>query len=241
MGSSSKSLAGIKAISFDLDDTLFACAPVISLSNQSLAQFIEFNYPALAQELRLVSLDEYSTRVFMSHPDKHYDVSFIREQALLLAADAALLPNPEHVAATCFQHFVHQRSVNCSSHLFEGAVDTLRRLKERGFRIATISNGNANIRLIEELSPLIEVHVSAIHARNAKPHPAPFVLLASLLSLSPSEILHVGDDYKADVLGAIEAGYAGTVWVTSALPVPADHRADFVLPSIANLDTLIPL
>jgi len=218
------------------DDTLFACEPVIILANDSLMLFIHMSFPELYHHLSNPStnLAIYSQQVVTDNPGLQYDVTFIRRRALSLAAKNSGLSDPDLVADQCMTHFLYHRSVHCSAHFYEGALDALQQLRLAGFRIATISNGNANVRLISELSPLVEVHVSAAEAKNAKPHAAPFLLLAERLQVSPSAILHVGDDYRADVLGALNAGYAYTAWVSNSAE-NQDHQAHIVIQSVKDL------
>jgi HAD superfamily hydrolase (TIGR01549 family) len=202
-------LSRIKVISFDLDDTLFACEPVIRRSNEALSNYLYTFHPVLHEHLASTSLDAYTKLVATAYPAKAHDVSFLRRQALFEASTAASLPNAEDVASQSFAFFLHQRSVNCSAHFFPGVVSALNELRSRGYRLATISNGNANVKLIPELADIVEVHVSAIEAGFAKPHTAPFLLLAQKMHVLPNEILHVGDDYRADVGSGVGHFLAG--------------------------------
>ena len=223
---------GIAAVSFDLDETLFACAPVLAKAEASLHMFMASRYPALKTRLDDVTLAAYVARVLEAHPHRHWDVSFLKHEALALAcADVEAIP-PE-AARECFEHFLHERSTHCEGHLFDGVVPALAALRARGLRLATISNGNADPARVHSLAGLVEVHVSAAEAKAAKPHAAPFALLASKLGLKPQQIMHVGDDYQADVLGAKAAGFGGAVWISTF--TGSDDVADAVLESVAQL------
>ncbi|HEY7133191.1 MAG TPA: HAD family hydrolase [Candidatus Limnocylindrales bacterium] len=83
-----------------------------------------------------------------------------------------------------------------------------------------------------------------------KPHPAFFAAAWSAIGRpDPAGILHVGDDWAADVVGAADAGWR-TAWIAdrpSDSPLPssspdADRRADLTLDAVADLaDRLAPL
>jgi HAD superfamily hydrolase (TIGR01509 family) len=223
----------VKAVSFDLDDTLWLCAPVIEGANRAMFEHMFVNFPAVHSHLAEHTLDPFNRQVVQSFPHQAHDVSYIRLNALRLAAEASAHPDPAAVAEASFGRFYEQRSLLCSDHLFPGAVDTLRSLKAKGYRVATISNGNADVALIPELRGLVDVHVSAAMAGAAKPHPRPFELLLAKLDLAPAQVLHVGDSHAADVLGARAAGMR-TVFITPDLKSP--HQADLALPAVADLD-----
>ncbi len=68
-----------------------------------------------------------------------------------------------------------------------------------------------------------------------KPHPAIFAAARSALGdPAPAAILHVGDDWAADVVGAAGAGWR-TAWVTSRpdeSPLPSSERSGTIEPDL---------
>jgi putative hydrolase of the HAD superfamily len=109
-------------------------------------------------------------------------------------------------------------------------VPALDRLRER-FRLATLSNGNADLELIG-LAHHFEVRLHAAEIGCAKPDPRSYARLAELLTLRPAEILFVGDEPQSDVVGPRAAGMQ-TAWVNrgrlewpDALPAPDARIAD---------------
>jgi HAD superfamily hydrolase (TIGR01509 family) len=76
-----------------------------------------------------------------------------------------------------------------------------------------------------------------------KPHPEIFRVAANVLGAPPAGILHVGDDWAADVVGAKEAGWRAAYLHTpdGASPLPASNRdgrvqADLELHSLDQLE-----
>ena len=79
------------------------------------------------------------------------------------------------------------------------------------YRLATLSNGNADLRRIG-IAHHFEVSLHAAALGCAKPHARAYAALAAALTLKPAEILFVGDEPHADVAGPRNAGMQ-TVWV----------------------------
>jgi putative hydrolase of the HAD superfamily len=103
-------------------------------------------------------------------------------------------------------------------------VPTLESLKPH-YRLATLTNGNADLAVIG-LAHHFEITLSAGALGYAKPDPRAYATLADALTLPPAEILFVGDEPHADVVGPRMAGMQ-TVWVNrggaawpDALPAP---------------------
>ncbi len=95
--------------------------------------------------------------------------------------------------------------------VYEDAEHTLKKLKDSGFQLITISNVSSSRNLATYLrkAGLLEYFAILIASGDVgfeKPNPEIF-LVASRLSKTPVEkILHVGDKYEEDYLGARAAG-----------------------------------
>lgn len=92
----------------------------------------------------------------------------------------------------------------------EGVFDLLSRLAER-YTLAVLSNfmrTDCIVRPLERdgLLPLLKTVVVSSDIGYIKPHPILFAALAERVGALPSEIVHVGDDWDADVFGATQAG-----------------------------------
>jgi putative hydrolase of the HAD superfamily len=87
--------------------------------------------------------------------------------------------------------------------------DVLRALRAAGFLLGIVSNRNHP--LDEELKNFgldgfIDFNLTAGEANSWKPDPGIFVEAILRLQVSPAEVLYVGDNYYADVIGARNAG-----------------------------------
>ena len=102
----------------------------------------------------------------------------------------------------------HMRS-NLWSCGAEDASATLAALKERGYRLAVVSNADGRVRaLLEEagLTPHFEFVVDSAEVGVEKPDPRIFHAATARLELPPASCAYVGDIYEIDVLGARGAG-----------------------------------
>lgn len=95
--------------------------------------------------------------------------------------------------------------------LIEGAVDTLRRLQDMGFRLGIISNAAYApfLTWILERFEIIEFFEQVVVSADVgtrKPWPEIFFLTLDRMGLSSSEAAYVGDDFRRDIVAAKRAG-----------------------------------
>jgi REG-2-like HAD superfamily hydrolase len=95
--------------------------------------------------------------------------------------------------------------------LIEGAAEVLKQLHERGFPLALVANWDANLSSLAEqlgVKQFFSLIVSSQEAGVEKPDPAIFQRALDQLALSAQtdQVLYVGNEYRADVLGARAAG-----------------------------------
>jgi putative hydrolase of the HAD superfamily len=101
--------------------------------------------------------------------------------------------------------------------LFDDAVDTLETLRERGYRLACVTNrpyaGPQFQTEIEEhgLAALFDAMSVSCEIGYMKPHPEIFQHALEALRIAPADAVMVGDSLRADVQGAQELGMTA-VW-----------------------------
>jgi len=93
--------------------------------------------------------------------------------------------------------------------LFDDTLATLHKLREMGVRTGLITNSDSRIVDVLEdlgvakyLSPMLISEVESVE----KPSPSIFLAACARGGALPQETLHVGDDFRADYLGADNAG-----------------------------------
>uniref|UniRef100_A0A061QZ03 Haloacid dehalogenase-like hydrolase domain-containing protein 3-like n=1 Tax=Tetraselmis sp. GSL018 TaxID=582737 RepID=A0A061QZ03_9CHLO len=96
-----------------------------------------------------------------------------------------------------------------------GAIECLRELKEKGVKIALVSNFDTRLRRILEdmqLTSLFDAVIVSAEVSAEKPNPVIFTAAVETLGLSPEECVHVGDDRRNDLWGARDAGCHALLW-----------------------------
>ena len=109
--------------------------------------------------------------------------------------------------------------------VFPEVPGVLRMLRERGLRLAVISNWDDRLPGLLNalgLGELFEVTIVSGELGRHKPDPAIFRAALARLDLPADRVLHVGDDFDADVRGARAAGLRAA-WLRRG---DADSAAD---------------
>ena len=135
--------------------------------------------------------------------------------ALSALAAAGIRLSPELTAGLLDSIYVS--GAEGGKQAYPGAAETLRLLKGRGFRLATVTNrafGGERFRcdLREaDLDPGWDAHAISVEVGYLKPHPAAFEYALSELSVAPAEVLMVGNSLREDIAGAQSLGIR-TAW-----------------------------
>ena len=197
-----KALTPVRALSFDLDDTLYDNTPVIAAAEQAmltaLAQHAPLSHPTDSnfwwqQRLKLASIE----------PEIRHDIGRWR----LLGIEAGLielgLPREEarSVAQQGYNAFLDART---RISITPEVTQLLTALASR-YQLLAITNGNACIDKMG-IGQLFAFSLQAGPDGKMKPYPDMFQLAAERLKLAPAQILHIGDSHRADVMGALAAG-----------------------------------
>ncbi|WP_332826285.1 HAD family hydrolase [Ramlibacter sp.] len=190
----------IKAITIDLDDTLWPIWPVIERAEKALHDWLAAHAPmASALFANPAALREIRTEMGNSRPELKHDMSALRRDSIRLALYRAG-ENPL-LAQEAFDVFFAERQ---RVTLFDDALPALEFLASR-FPVVALSNGNADLARIG----LSRFFRAAVHAREfgvGKPDPRIFHAAAGAVDVQPEDVLHIGDDATLDALGALNAG-----------------------------------
>jgi len=223
----------IKALIFDLDDTLWDVGPVILRAEQAMMRLLSEQYPRVLEMHTLESMRELRARMALEHPAMRHDFTWLRTQALLLHAREA--GYPDSMAIEAFEVFYRVRNEVVP---YDDVLPALEWLSAR-YRMFAVSNGNADLHAIG-LSSYFERSLAARDAGMLKPDPRIFAMLLEAGGVRAAEVLHVGDDPKADVEGARSAGIR-PVWVNRrGLRWPDEFSPpEHAVGSLAELVTLL--
>jgi FMN phosphatase YigB (HAD superfamily) len=222
----------IKAISLDLDDTLWPIWPTIERAEKVLHEWLVVNAPMAAALFSSPSaLREIRDYMAANRPDLKNDLSAVRRESIRLALYRAG-ENPLMAEAAFDVFFAERQRVT----LFEDAQPSLEFLATR-FPLVTISNGNADVAQVG-LGAYFRATFSAREFGVGKPDPRIFHAAAGAVELEPEDILHVGDDATLDALGAINAGMQAAWLNRSDHLWPHEQQPHVALGSLTELCAL---
>lgn len=189
----------IKAVSLDLDDTLWPIAPIVLRAEQRLHDWLEQHCPNVAQAFPITQMRLLRDRIALENPHLAHDFTAQRK----LSLGAALSPHGygEDMIEAAFDAFYAARN---EVELYADALPALQRLAAR-VPLISLSNGNADLGRIG-LRHLFADCITAREFGMAKPAPEIFLEACRRLDLHPASVLHVGDDPLLDVHGARAAG-----------------------------------
>jgi putative hydrolase of the HAD superfamily len=197
--------ARIRALTLDLDDTLWPVWPAIQRAEAALHGWLLRHAPATAARFDLASLRALRDQVSRERPEWSHDLSALRRESVRMALAAA--SEDERLAEAAFEVFFAERQ---RVDFYPDVLEALQRLS-RVYPLLALSNGNAELARVG-LAPWFRGSLSAREFGVGKPDPRIFVEACRRLGLAPDEVLHVGDDLELDVRGARDAGLQA-VWV----------------------------
>ena len=207
-------LGDLRAVAFDLDNTLWDVGPVIVRAEQRLHEWLREQCPRITERVSIEEMRAARERLARSEPHNAHDFTYLRLTAL--AAHARECGYGEEIGRRAFEVFFAARN---ELQPYADVQPALERLRGR-YTLASLSNGNADLQLIG-LAPLFSVSLNARQIGAAKPHPRCFQQLAGDLRLEPRNVLYVGDDPYLDVEAARAAGLR-TAWMNRGrMPWPS--------------------
>ena len=206
-----------RAFTLDLDDTLWPILPTLRQAERVLRDWLARHAPAtLAWDggQRMAALRQ---EVGRAHPELAHDLTELRlitlRRALAAAGDDPALADP------AFDAFM---AVRQQVRWFDDVRPALQRLAAHG-PLLSLSNGNADLQATG-LAPWFVGAVSARVVGVAKPDARIFGVACERLGLAPQEVMHIGDDWQADIVGARRAGLH-SAWVRRSHPELAPHTS----------------
>ena len=222
----------IKAITLDLDDTLWPVWPAIERAEQALGAWLAVQAPRTAALLaQPATRHEIREHVASLHPDAKHNLSFLRRTSIALALERS--GEDAGLADAAFEVFFAARH---RVTLFDDALAGLEALARR-YPLVALSNGNADVHRIG-IGAHFAASISAQEFGVGKPDPRIFAAAARAAGVQPHEVLHVGDDAALDVLAALDCGMQavwvnrnGQPWHHEALP----HAAVTTLTELCDL------
>lgn len=197
--------AAVRALTFDLDFTLWDLEHVIQRAEQRMQRFLAARYPRVAECFDEEAMRRLRQRMAEEHPELRINVTAMRRASLRRIA--LTCGYGEDMVEQAFHVFMAGRHEVVP---YDDVVPALTALR-RHYRIGAVTNGNADVHRLD-LGEYFDFSVSAVEVGAAKPSRIIFEAACHRAGVAPGEMVHVGDEVHSDVLGAVRFGM-GAVWL----------------------------
>ena len=231
----------IRAVFFDLDETLYDYGSIRKVANQEVAKLVEkmglTSSETFIQTLRLVTREVYEK--YRESPllfDRKYR---FKEIFRVLEIDV----NEETVARLVNQYwnYVYQ-------HIkpYTDVIPVLETLKAKGYKLGIISDGLVEIQINRvkalNLHKYFDTYTFSEEVGKNKPSSEIFQLALKRTRCKPSEAVMVGDNVKTDIAGANKVGMI-SVWVRRGIfkNIKPDNPIEIPNYTITDLNELISI
>ncbi|MEI9907662.1 MAG: HAD family hydrolase [Actinomycetota bacterium] len=227
----------IRAVGFDLDNTLFNHTKAAGLGVSSLLAEKNWVLPVgtdVTHQWNVFERQYFDQYLLGNYTLQEHRRARMRSFIGLVGISAS----ESELNDLWDEYLVHYSN---SWIAYDDVHSTLKELQGLGIKMGVITNGQQS----QQESKLAKLkvsgyfeHVLAIGTMTKpKPHPDPFLQLTSLFDCQPHEILYVGDDLDVDYHASRSAGLQG-VWLNrdgfvTQIPI------DFQIKSLSSLPSLI--
>lgn len=224
-------LSGIKAISFDIDGTIWDFVGTMRSSLARALEELERRDPEAAALIDVDRMVETRDRVHVMMRDVTPDLVEIRKASFRQALVDVGRPDDALARRLADVYF---ESRWAPSELFDDVRPAIEALAPR-YRLGVISNGNSYPERFG-LGPYFSFVAYAQDCGGIqKPDPRIYRVAIDEAGCLPSEMLHVGDSLRSDIGGGNDAGL-WTAWVNRDGAEPDErYRPDFEIAALTDL------
>lgn len=230
-----------RAVFFDLDDTLYDhLIPFRAALTNILATKEEFPYEQAYHRMRYYS-DALSAELGGT-PTHGEELHQMRRRRFQLAlAEFNLQLTPEQAQAVQDEYLSLQYAIE----LFDGVKELITELKARSIVVGVITNGPPDHQLnkIQALSLTRLIPEELIYISGAvgftKPDERLFRHVTDQLGLAPENCCYIGDSWRNDVVGALDAGWK-VLWFNHRSVEPeSDHQPHHLVTSYPEITKVL--
>ncbi|MCS6918504.1 MAG: HAD family hydrolase [Fimbriimonadales bacterium] len=232
----------MRAVGFDLDDTLCVYMPIAIQARQKMFE----THIAPRVNLPIETIDQHYRRAFKTlleelHTERWYPLYLKEGRATRTEAFRRLLQSlnldADGLAEQISAEYAALREELL--HLHEESLEVLHALRER-YPLFVITNGPAYEQRRElqtlDIEGLFDIVAIEGEVGIGKPHKPIFEFVQQQLNLPPEQILFIGNSWEHDVMGALNAGWQAA-WINrDGLPHP---QPDTPAPVLTNLRPLL--
>lgn len=172
----------------------------------------------------------YNTDLWTKYADGTIDRHTLRLERFALPLQHAGVDRAAAVEASRALDGIYLHHLGNCPGCLPGAPELARRLHAAGRRMGIVSNGFREVQYRKlasaGLDGMFDPVVLSDDTGVNKPAPAFFDAACAAAGVPPRQCLIIGDNPRADIAGALEAGWAAAIWV-SPLSVP---MPDYLVP-----------
>jgi putative hydrolase of the HAD superfamily len=203
----------IRAVFFDWFNTLAHYQPPREeLQSQALKEFgIDVSPQQIRPALLVADRDFYEENavspVRKRSPEEQTEVYTRYQKTVLTKAGVGVSDDPDMFMKIMSR--MQQLSQGMRFALFDDVLSTLQTLKEQDLTLGLLTNLDKDMESICQevgLEPYIDFTVSSGEVGVDKPEPLIFMVALEKAGVNALEAVHVGDQYKLDVIGARGVG-----------------------------------
>ena len=229
----------ISAFSFDLWDTLIKDTPN-NLKQRSQLRIKNLKIFFLKKRLDIPknilenALNDVRNKCIQDH-NNEFDISFNQrvEQLIKIISHFESIPFPSTLNKS-IGDIINNAFLEYPPYLVEGEITTIENIYNKGYKLAIISNTGFTSPKIYNLflkniglTRYIKIVLLSNHLQTAKPSRTIFKLALNKLGLPCNEVVHIGDNYTADILGSEKCGMK-SVWINNVdgIYTPNQEKTD---------------
>lgn len=237
-GSSTAAVPAVTAVFFDLDNTLVETRKADSQTCRKLAKELTEEYGIPENVAAKISASYL--KIFRKCPD---NASCTLDGWRRILWRKALGQKYSYLAKKIYERWLCLRYQYLAP---APEVVSMLQLLRKKYLLGLITNGPSNAQWEKVLKLGLEQYFDIILVSGDLPWEKPegkiFWKACQLLNVKPESCIMVGDKLETDISGGIEAGLAGTVWITTAEKPrlsPDDPKPDFTIRYVTDLLTTI--
>lgn len=209
-------LTPFKAISFDLDDTLYNNRPIMLAIEKKMIEYFAEKLSEYDFTFNRHYWADFRRQVIQNNADLSHDVVKVRLESYCLGMIALGLSEQAALkqAEDALAYFILLRS----DFIVPKASHELLATLSQQYPLVAISNGNVDTKALGIAQYFQYIYHAGFQTERdnqllkQKPATDMFNLVCQQLAIKPEELLHVGDCGFADIHGALNAG-CQTAWL----------------------------
>ncbi|XP_029449647.1 N-acylneuraminate-9-phosphatase isoform X2 [Rhinatrema bivittatum] len=237
-------LSGVKAVFFDLDNTLIDTAGASKKAIQEVINVLRYKHH-YSKEDAIATCDHFQTKLLQESCDPASQMSIDELRVLHWEEAIQETRNTEpnrSLATECYSLWKSTRLDHMT--LGEATRDLLTNLR-KATRLLLLTNGERQVQRekIEACAcqPYFDAIVVGGEHEEEKPALSIFQHCCSILGVRPEDCIMVGDNLDTDILGGLNAGLKATVWINKNMsmvksPSPVPH---YTIPSVLDLPAVL--